>query len=267
MTLKITILGCGSSTGVPRIGGDWGDCDPAEPRNRRSRCSLLVERWQDDPEKKTTVLIDTSPDMRAQLLDANAKWIDGVLFTHHHADQCHGIDDLRQVALFGRRRVDVWMDAETAKMLTTRFDYCFTQTATGYPAILTPHEINLGRSIIVEGAGGPIEVIPFDQDHGGLRSLGFRIGPIAYSSDVVRLPEDSFEIIQGIECWILDALRYAPHPTHTHVSQSLEWIARIAPKSAILTNLNIELDYNRLAAQLPKGVVPAYDGLTVVFTE
>jgi phosphoribosyl 1,2-cyclic phosphate phosphodiesterase len=267
MTLKVTILGCGSSTGVPRIGGDWGACDPAEPRNRRRRCSLLLEKWQDDPTQKTTILVDTSPDMRDQLLDAGVKWIDGVLFTHHHADQCHGIDDLRQIALFGRKRVDVWMDEETKRALTLRFDYCFKQTATGYPAILNSHDIIMGRAFTIEGAGGSIEAVPYDQDHGGVRSLGFRFGPVAYSSDVVRLPEESLKVIEGVECWILDALRYAPHPTHAHVEQSLAWLDRIRPTLGILTNLNIELDYGTLAKELPSGVIPAYDGMSVSFEQ
>jgi len=265
MTLKVTILGCGSSTGVPRIGGIWGACDPNEPRNRRTRCSLLVERWEDDPEKKTTVLVDTSPDMRQQLITANVSWIDGVLFTHDHADQTHGIDDLRQVALFGRRRIDVWMDAHTKNTLGRRFDYCFSQTSVGYPAILNAHDIVLGHSIKVEGAGGVIEAIPYDQDHGNVRSLGFRFGPVAYSADVVGFPEESLEMLKGIECWILDALRYAPHPTHAHVAQSLEWLARIKPRLGVLTNLNIELDYRELASQMDEGVIPAYDGLSVTF--
>ncbi|MGB3810993.1 MAG: MBL fold metallo-hydrolase [Parvibaculum sp.] len=267
MKLRATILGSGSSGGVPRIGGHWGACDPNEPRNRRRRCSLLVEQWDQDPLKKTTILVDTSPDMRDQLIDANVQWIDGVLYTHDHADQSHGIDDLRMVALNGRRRVDVWMDAPTAETLTSRFGYCFEQLpGSGYPAILNEHRIEkMGEPIRVEGAGGTIEAIPFDQDHGGIRSLGFRFGPLAYSSDLVALPEESFSIIDGIEIWILDALRYAPHPTHAHVDLALEWIARVKPRKGVLTNLHVDLDYRRLSSELPVNVEPAYDGMTIEF--
>lgn len=267
MKLRATILGSGSSGGVPRIGGYWGACDPKEPRNRRRRCSLLIEQWDDDPARKTTILVDTSPDMRDQLIDANVHWIDGVLYTHDHADQSHGIDDLRMVALNGRRRVDVWMDEATAKTLTSRFDYCFRQApGSGYPAILQEHRIGkFGEPIRVEGAGGTIEAIPFDQDHGGIRSLGFRFGPLAYSSDLVDLPEESFALIEGVDCWIVDALRYTPHPTHAHVERSLEWIARVKPRRGVLTNLHVDLDYRQLSSELPENVEPAFDGMTIQF--
>lgn len=267
MKLRATILGSGSSGGVPRIGGHWGACDPLEPRNRRRRCSLLVEQWDTDPKQKTTVLVDTSPDMRDQLIDANVSWIDGVLYTHDHADQCHGIDDLRMVAMNGRRRVDVWMDEPTARTLTTRFGYCFRQLeGSGYPAILNEHRIERpGEPIRISGAGGVIEALPFDQDHGGIRSLGYRFGPLAYSSDLVDLPEESFSLIGDVECWIVDALRYAPHPTHAHVDLSVSWINRVNPQLGVLTNLHVDLDYRTLAAELPEGVVPGYDGMVLEF--
>lgn len=267
MKMRATILGCGSSGGIPRIGGHWGACDPDEPKNRRRRCSLLIEQWDEDPHRKTTVLIDTSPDMRDQLLDANVSWIDGVLFTHDHADQSHGIDDLRQVAHNGHRRVDVWMDAATTATLTSRFRYCFMQLdGSGYPAILNAHLIEeMGRPVRVEGAGGVIEATPFDQDHGGVRSLGFRFGPIAYSSDLVAMPDESFPFVEDIDTWIVDALRYTPHPTHAHVDLALEWIARAKARNGVLTNLHLDLDYRKLASELPDNVVPAYDGMTFEF--
>ncbi len=267
MKMRITILGCGSSGGVPRIGGHWGACDPAEPKNRRRRCSLLVEQWDKDPRLKTTVLVDTSPDMREQLIDAGVAWLDGVLFTHDHADQCHGIDDLRMVAHNGHRRVDVWMDTATTATLTSRFRYCFLQAdGSGYPAILNAHLIEeVGTPIRVEGAGGVIEAVPFDQDHGSVRSLGFRFGPVAYSSDIVGMPEESFAALDGVDCWIVDALRYTPHPTHAHVDLALEWIARSKVRSGILTNLHVDLDYRKLAAELPANVVPAHDGMTIEY--
>jgi phosphoribosyl 1,2-cyclic phosphate phosphodiesterase len=171
------------------------------------------------------------------------------------------------VAMNGRRRVDVWMDAPTARTLTTRFGYCFEQLeGSGYPAILTEHRIEKpGEIIRVEGAGGTIEALPFDQDHGGIRSLGYRFGPLAYSSDLVDLPEESFSLIGDVECWIVDALRYAPHPTHAHVDLSLEWLRRVNPQLGILTNLHVDLDYRTLASELPEGVVPAYDGMVLEF--
>ena len=272
MTLRVTILGSGSSGGVPRIGGEggyWGACDPQEPRNRRRRCSILVERWQDDPTKKTTVLVDTSPDMREQLIDAGVDWLDGVLFTHDHADQSHGIDDLRMVAINKRRRVDVYMDAYTSETLMTRFGYCFqAPEGSSYPPILHGHLIHgPGQSITIEGEGGPITALAFDQAHGDIRSLGFRFGPLAYSSDLVGLPEESFAALEGTACWIVDALRYAPHPSHAHVDLTLEWIARLRPRQAVLTNLHVDLDYQTLKGELPDGVEPAYDGMVFEFED
>ena len=267
MKMRATILGSGSSGGVPRIGGHWGACDPKEPRNRRRRCSLLVEQWDQDPSQKTTVLVDTSPDMREQLLDTNVSWIDAVLMTHDHADQSHGIDDLRMVAMNGRRRVDVWMDEATSSTLTRKFDYCFTQLpGSGYPAILNEHRIGAhGVPIRIEGAGGIIEAIPFDQDHGSIRSLGFRFGPVAYSSDVVGIPGDSFGILKGVDCWIVDALRYTPHPTHAHLELTLEWLDFLQVSLGILTNMHVDLDYRTLLKELPKDVIPGYDNLAVEF--
>jgi len=267
MKMRATILGSGSSGGVPRIGGHWGACDPKEPRNRRRRCSLLVEQWDQDPTQKTTVLVDTSPDMREQLLDTNVSWIDAVLMTHDHADQSHGIDDLRMVAMNGRRRVDVWMDEATSSTLTRKFGYCFKQVeGSGYPAILNEHRIGAhGAPIRIEGAGGVIEAIPFDQDHGSIRSLGFRFGPLAYSSDVVGIPEDSFSILKGVDCWIVDALRYTPHPTHAHLELSMKWLDFLQVSLGILTNMHVDLDYQTLLKELPKNVVPGYDNLAVEF--
>jgi phosphoribosyl 1,2-cyclic phosphate phosphodiesterase len=264
--LKVTILGSGSSGGVPRIGGpdgrgDWGACDPAEPKNRRRRCSLLVERGA------TQVLVDTSPDIREQLIDARVSRLDGVLITHDHADQSHGIDDLRMVAQNMMRRVDIYAAEETLRVLKDRFGYCFKgHEVAGYPAILESRPIARPfKTFEIAGQGGSIPVRAFDQDHGTMVSQGFRFGPVAYSSDVVDLDDAAFEALEGIECWIVDALRYRPHPTHAHVEKTLSWIARLNPKRAILTNLHIDLDYKTLADSLPAGVEPAYDGLTLTF--
>jgi len=264
--LKVTILGSGSSGGVPRIGGadgggEWGACDPAEPKNRRRRCSILVERGG------TQVLVDTTPDMREQLIGARVRQLDGVLITHDHADQSHGIDDLRMIAQNMMKRVDVYASAETLRVLTDRFAYCFKGSGVGaYPSILRAHTIERPfRTFEIEGAGGTIPILAFDQDHGTMVSQGFRFGPVAYSSDVVGLDERAFEALAGVECWIVDALRYRPHPTHAHVDKTLSWIARVKPKRAVLTNLHTDLDYQTLRKALPDGVEPAFDGLAVTF--
>ncbi|HEX3431646.1 MAG TPA: MBL fold metallo-hydrolase [Rhizomicrobium sp.] len=267
-TLTVTILGCGSSGGVPRLGGpdgsgSWGACDPDNPKNRRRRCSMLVA--QQLSQGVTTVLVDTAPDLRQQLLDARVSSLDGVIITHDHADQLHGIDDLRLVFHIMRRCVDVYADEETMREVRRRFGYCFETPDGGvYPPILNPHVIpEPFRAFAIAGAGGAIPVLPFWQQHGPIRSLGLRFGPIAYSSDVNGLPEDSFAALEGVDCWILDALRYTPHPTHANVETALAWIARVKPKRAILTNLHLDLDYETLRRELPKGVEPAYDGMVI----
>jgi len=256
--LEVVILGCGSSGGVPRGDGDWGDCDPAEPRNRRTRCSMLARRH--GPDGVTSVVIDTSPDFRQQMLAAGTRHIDAVLYTHDHADQTHGIDDLRVFAVHARRRIPAWMDAATHQALTRRFDYIF-ESHHGYPAIVEAQRIPPhGQHWRIEGAGGPIPVRTFDQAHGPIRSVGYRLGPIAYSSDVSGLDDAALEAVRGAELWIIDALRYTPHPTHAHVDQALEWIARAEVSKAVLTNLHIDLDYNVLSRSVPANVEVAFDG-------
>jgi phosphoribosyl 1,2-cyclic phosphate phosphodiesterase len=262
MSLTVTILGCGTSGGTPRLGDRWGACDPKNPKNRRLRCSLLVERKNGND--VTTALVDTSPDMRQQLLDAGIAWLDGVLYTHDHADHVHGIDDLRMAAYNGGRLVDVYYDAETGRVLTDRFSYCFEPGPKGeYPAILKGHEIKPGETVKIAGAGGTIEVLPFRQIHGSGCSLGFRFGGLAYSPDVNDLPEESVELLQDLDVWIIDALRYTPHPSHFSLEEALGWIARLKPKRAILTHMHIDLDYATLRRELPKGVEPAYDGMVL----
>lgn len=262
MTLKLTILGCGTSGGVPRIGNHWGACDPANPKNRRRRCSLLVERA--GPDGTTTALVDTSPDLREQLLDAGIGWLDGVLYTHDHADHAHGIDDLRMVSFNGRRRVDVYYDQATGRLLRSRFAYCFdTPPGSEYPAILKGHEIRAGETVEISGPGGVIEALPFRQIHGSGETLGFRFGGIAYSPDVSDLPADSLKLLEGLDVWILDALRYTPHPSHLSVEQALAFIARVKPKRAVLTHMHVDLDYETLRRELPDGVEPAYDGMVL----
>ncbi|HUO22558.1 MAG TPA: MBL fold metallo-hydrolase [Caulobacteraceae bacterium] len=262
--LEFVILGSGSSGGVPRADGAWGACDPAEPRNRRSRCSLLARRKSDiGPEHETTIIVDTSPDFRTQAAGSGVKRVDAVLYTHDHADQSHGIDDLRAFYLHNRRLTPCYADAYTQSTLLRRFDYVF-EGKSGYPAVCEMRELPpFGVGWAIDGPSGPIPVTTFDQDHGDIRSVGYRFGDLAYSSDVVRLPESAFEILAGVKVWIVDALRYRPHPTHASVEQALAWIERVKPERAILTNLHVDLDYRTLARELPANVEPAYDGLTV----
>lgn len=261
--LEFTILGCGSSGGVPRADGDWGACDPREPRNRRRRCSLLVRRKGADAAHETTVIVDTSPDLREQVIDAGVKRVDAVLFTHDHADQAHGIDDLRAFFIRQRARIPTHMDAATFASLSKRFDYIF-EPMHGYPAICEPHVIpEHGTPWRVQGPTGAVPVVTFDQDHGAIRSVGYRFGDVAYSPDVRELPEAAFEALEGLDLWIVDALRFTPHPTHAHLEKTLGWIERVRPRRAVLTNLHIDMDYNDLRGQLPTGVEPAYDGMVL----
>lgn len=261
MTLRFTILGCGSSMGVPRVALGWGDCDPNEPKNRRRRCALLVERIS-APDKVTRVLIDCGPDIREQLIGAGVDWVDGVLITHEHADHTHGIDDLRPMFVMHRRRVDVYMDEPTAIALHARFGYCFrTPAGSSYPPILAEHRVTAGQPLTIHGQGGPIEVLPFLQDHGDIVSLGFRFGDVAYSTDMKRLPPDSVAALGGLDIWIVDALRKAPHPSHMNLEESLALIAEIKPRRAILTDMHTDLDYQTLRRTLPEHIEPAYDGM------
>lgn len=260
--LEFTILGCGSSGGVPRADGEWGDCDPTEPKNRRSRCSILVQRKGEGGEgMQTTVLVDTSPELRLQTAAAGVKRVDAVLLTHDHADQVHGLDDVRAFFLRQQARIPVWMDAATDVSLMRRFGYIF-EGDSGYPAICRAEPIpEHGMPWHVDGPSGAVPVVTFDQDHGGMRSVGYRFGGVAYSSDVVDLDDAAFAALEGLDVWIVDALRRRPHPTHAHLERTLEWIARARPRRAILTNMHIDLDYETLRAELPPGVEPAFDGL------
>lgn len=262
-TLTIRILGSGSSPGNPRIGGDWGRCDPTNPKNRRRRASLLVTRTS--PEGgKTRVLVDTGPDLRDQMLDAAVDWVDGVVYTHAHADHSHGIDDLRAFVLNRRQLVDVWMDAETSKRIHQAFGYCFvTPPGSAYPPILREHRLTAGHPAAIRGEGGTITVLPFRQVHGDIDTLGLRFGDVAYSTDVSAIPDESLPHLQKLDLWILDALRWKSHPSHFSVDESLGWVARKTPKHAVLTHLHNDIDYQTLADYLPAGVEPAYDGMEI----
>jgi phosphoribosyl 1,2-cyclic phosphate phosphodiesterase len=266
MTLEVRILGCGSSGGVPRLAEGapyWGDCDPANPKNRRSRCSILVARR--GAQGETRLLVDTSPDMREQLLAANVGRLDAVLITHDHADQLHGIDDLRVVAMNMRRRLDLWSDRNGLSGVMRKFDYCFNSPpGSDYPPILMAREITEPfADFEIPGAGGPVPVCGFGQQHGRIRSLGYRFGALAYSPDVDALDEAAFAALEGVDCWIVDALRRTPHPSHAHLARTLEWIARVKPRRAILTNMHVDMDYETLRRELPPDVEPAYDGMTL----
>lgn len=262
-----TILGCGSSGGVPRIGGHWGVCDPGNPKNRRRRCSLLLEGYSGDDTPPTRVLIDTGCDLREQLLDAEVDRLDAVLYTHEHADHTHGIDDLRVLALNTRRRVDVYFSQEAANRIVPSFAYCFTAPpGSDYPPILNQHIIAAGHDLVVDGPGGAIRVLPFRQDHGEIYSLGFKVGNFAYSCDLSGVPEDSVKTVSGLDVWVLDALRPTPHPSHLSLPESLELIERLKPRQAVLTNLHIDLDYVQTDVMTPEHVRPAFDGLQIDVT-
>ncbi len=256
--MKITVLGCGGSGGVPfpdgSPGGNWGVCDPDNPRNRRRRVSILVK--QDE----TTLLVDASPDLRAQLLDSGPGRIDAVLFTHSHADHCHGLNELRTMVAANGGPIDAYMDRPTREALTRRFAYAFTSSHVSngfYTPIL--NDVSIEGPVEIGG----VRVVPFVQQHGRETSLGFRFGDFAYSTDVTALDAAAFAALDGVDLWILDCLRERPHPTHSHLEQSLEWIARVAPARAVLTHMNHQIDYEYLKSRCPPGVEPAYDGMVL----
>jgi len=253
--VRVTILGCGTSGGVPRPGGkggkgEWGAANPADPRNQRRRCSILVQG------QGRTILVDTSPDLRSQLLDAEVERVDAVIWTHEHADQTHGIDDLRPFAL-RQGPIESWADRRTQEILIRRFGYCFEAEHNFYNPIYRPS--------LIEGpfkaAGCP--VVPFVQDHGTTCSLGLRFGPVAYANDVVRLTEEALTIMAGVEVLIVDAMRFRPHPTHAHLDLALDWIERVGPRRAFLTNLHVDMDYAEVDRITPPNVQPCHDGLVI----
>ncbi len=261
--LRFTLLGTGSSGGVPRIGNDWGACDPHEPRNRRGRCSALAELFDSSDGEPTRVLIDTAPDMREQLLREEIDRLDAVVFSHDHADQTGGIDDLRMLFLRQRKRIPVHMDKPTADTLMRRAAYCF-EGAGAYPPILDlqPWLTPLTTRSIA-GPAGELSILPLEQQHGDIRSLGFRIGGLAYCNDLNALPEESLDALKDLDVFVIDALRYTEHPSHANLDQALAWAKQLRPKRTVLTNMHIDLDYQTLSESLPKGVVPGYDGMVM----
>ena len=262
MTVTLTILGCGSSAGVPHPALGWGKCDPNNPKNRRRRCSLLVER--NSGQGTTRVVIDTSPDLREQLIDADVDHIDAVFLTHEHADQTHGIDDLRSVVLHMRRRIPVYLSESCGKDIMHRFSYCFiAPPGSAYPPILNPQSIEAGQSQDIDGKGGEVKLSAFLVRHGNIPALGYRIKDAAYTPDLSDIPRESWPLLENLDLWIIDGLRYAPHPSHFSVADALSWIDRFKPKRAVITNMHSDLDYEVLRQSLPAGVIPAYDGMRI----
>jgi phosphoribosyl 1,2-cyclic phosphate phosphodiesterase len=263
VSLTFTVLGCGSSGGVPRVGQGWGACDPSNPKNRRRRCSLMVERTSGDG-AKTQVLVDMSPDLREQLLGLGITRLDAVLLTHSHADHVHGIDDIRPLVLLARRKIDVYMDAVTSTIVRAKFDYIFeTPPDSYYPPLLNEHRLINGKLLTINGPGGPLSVMPFELEHGEINALGFRFGNVAYTPDLIAIPQESLDYLKDLDVWIVDALRYRPHPSHLCLRETLELIAKLRPKRAVLTNLHTDLDFARLQSELPDNVEPAFDGMQI----
>lgn len=261
--LRLVITGCGSSPGTPRIVGDWGNCDPSNPKNRRRRAAALVERISESGEV-TRVAIDTGPDFREQMLDAGATHLDAVVYTHPHADHIHGIDDLRGYFLVQRHRIDIHADKPTLERLRDAFGYCFeTPPGSSYPPIVTPHVIAHDVPFTIDGAGGPITFMPLTLVHGDILSLGFRIGGLAYCSDVSDFPTETAAQLEGLEVLVVDALQYRPHASHLSLAQALEWIERLRPQRAVLTHMHIPLDYDAVHAATPDHVEPAFDGMVI----
>lgn len=254
--MKVTILGCGSAPGVPAISTGWGACDPANPRNRRRRASILVE------EGATRLLVDTSPDLRQQLLDAEVRTMDAVIYTHAHADHIHGVDELREINRVTKQPLAVYGTADTIEQIQARFGYAFKGIPAGAPVFrpwLVPTLVEPGTPFQVQ----EIAVVPFTQDHGNCETIGYRFGDVVYSTDILELPEAARVSVRGAKLWIVGAYGLAPHPTHAHVAKVLKWIAELKPDSALITHMSNDIDYENLSAQLPNNVQPAYDGLVI----
>lgn len=253
--MKLRILGCGTSSGVPRVGNDWGDCDPAEPKNRRRRVSILVDH------EDTRILVDTGPDLREQLLDAGVRGVSAVLWTHDHADHCHGIDDLRQLFHAQGQPVAGYARTDTLETLQLRFAYAFEGSEAGYPPLVTGHRLPDRLRI------GGIDIGVVDQPHGAITAAGIRFdaggASIGYSTDANGLTDEMINLFKGVDVWVVDALRRRPHPTHAHLAETLGWIAAVQPRRAILTHMDQSMDYRTLLAELPPGVEPGYDGMEV----
>jgi len=255
--MRVTILGCGPSGGVPGVGPYWGKCDPDNPKNTRLRPSIFVEN------ETLSLLVDTSPDLRQQLLNKDYGRIDGVLYTHGHADHLHGIDDLRSVNRTQNEVLDIYLNQETLDDIKQRFGYVLEPLAPGadvfYKPVLKPHVVKSGIKFEIKGQS----IMPVMQDHGYCETIGYRIGDFAYSTDVVNMPPESFDLLDGIKVWVIGTLVDTPHPTHADVEKAIGWVKDIAPERAFLTHLGSGLDYNVLSERLPDHIRPCFDGLVI----
>lgn len=261
-TLRLTILGCGSSPGTPRITGDWGACDPANPRNRRTRAAAMVERIS--ATGTTRAIIDTGPDFRTQMLSADVRHIDAVVYTHPHADHIHGIDDLRGYVLERGTLIDIFADDFTLERLGQAFGYCLeTPPGSSYPPIVRANVISHGETFEIVGEGGPLTFLPLPQVHGDIISLGFRVGNIAYCSDVSDFPAATAARMRDLDVLVVDALQHRPHVSHLSLSEAVDWIERLQPRRAVLTHMHVPLDYAAVMAATPDNVEPAYDGMAI----
>jgi phosphoribosyl 1,2-cyclic phosphate phosphodiesterase len=253
--MKVTILGCGTSSGVPRVDGNWGTCDPAEPRNRRRRVSIMVEH------DGTRILVDTSPDLREQLLSEGGGRPNAVVWTHEHADHCHGIDDLRPFYFYGKEPIPGFARPRAKAELEFRFAFAFAGHQ-GYPPYMSC------SGLPDDSAMGGIRVRVVDLPHGQISSAGLRFDAdgksLVYFTDFNVLPDEASALVEGVDLWIVDAVRHTPHPTHPHLAQSLAWIEALKPKRAVLTHMDQSMDYRSLCATLPEGVEPGYDGMEIV---
>ncbi|NVK17964.1 MAG: MBL fold metallo-hydrolase [Methylocystaceae bacterium] len=256
--MKVTILGCGPSGGVPGIGNYWGKCDPDNPKNRRLRPSILIE------DSDLSLLVDTSPDVRQQLLNAEMTRLDAVLYTHGHADHLHGIDDLRSINRLQNAALPIYLNQETLDHISQRFGYVLEPLAEGvdvfYKPVLIPNLVETGKPFEVAGQS----VMPILQDHGYCETIGYRLGDFAYSTDVVSMTQESLDLLKGIKVWVIGTLVDFPHQTHADVDKALNWIKEVAPERAFLTHLGTGLDYQALTEKLPDHVRPCFDGLEIV---
>lgn len=259
---RFTILGCASSPGVPRINGDWGACDPNNSRNRRTRASFMVQQIAPDG-GMTTVIVDTGPDFREQMIAAKVQHVDAAIYTHAHADHLHGIDDLRGYFVMQKHRIPIYAEADTMARIRQGFGYCLeTPAGSNYPPIVLPIVIeDLSQPLEITGKGGTIRFQPLVQQHGDIPSLGLRIGDVAYCCDVSDFPDETVARMDGLDVLIIDALQYRHHPSHLSLEQALGWIERLKPRRAYLTHMHIPLDYETVMAETPPHVEPAYDQL------
>jgi phosphoribosyl 1,2-cyclic phosphate phosphodiesterase len=266
VTRRFTLLGCSSSPGVPRINGDWGNCDPNNPKNRRTRASFLIEQIGPDG-GKTVIVVDTGPDFREQMIRSKVEFIDAVIYSHPHADHLHGIDDLRGYFHSQRKRIPIHVEPYTMARIEEGFGYCLkTPAGSNYPPIVEPVIIeDLDQPITVTGAGGSISLLPLKQQHGDIISIGLRIGDVAYCCDVSDFPQETVAKLDGLDLLVIDALQYRPHPSHLSLEQALGWIARFAPKRSVLTHMHTPLDYDTVMAETPDHVEPGHDQFVVEF--